>query len=192
MASLNSQKTTSVSRRHEFTLAFLTQGIARYRFPPIYPYPPLGSTAVEDLDLDVRLHIACQGGHGLELSNITWTCAGSKNEVQEAVALTTIICPSLKSSHPTAASLIDYRGLDPDKDISEQVTRNVFMWMREIDGFPINEREIHKHEWFNDGDSDGDDSNCAEGDCGSTMGCNLSVKVGGWISGVMTARCNSL
>ncbi|ENH64795.1 hypothetical protein FOC1_g10000216 [Fusarium oxysporum f. sp. cubense race 1] len=184
--------TTSVSRRHEFTLAFLTQGIARYRFPPIYPYPPLGSTAVEDLDLDVRLHIACQGGHGLELSNITWTCAGSKNEVQEAVALTTIICPSLKSSHPTAASLIDYRGLGPDKDISEQVTRNVFMWMREIDGFPINEREIHKHEWFNDGDSDGDDSNCAEGDCGSTMGCNLSVKVGGWISGVMTARCNSL
>jgi hypothetical protein len=55
------ENTTSVSRRHEFTLAFLTQGIARYRFPPIYPYPPLGSTAVEDLDLDVRLHIACQG-----------------------------------------------------------------------------------------------------------------------------------
>ncbi|KAI3574430.1 hypothetical protein IWW34DRAFT_809974 [Fusarium oxysporum f. sp. albedinis] len=172
------ENTTSVSRRHEFTLAFLTQGIARYRFPPIYPYPPLGSTAVEDLDLD--------------FSKITWTCAGSKNEVQEAAALTTIICPSLKSSHPAAASLIDYRGLDPDRVISEQVTRNVFMWMREIDDFPINEREIHKHEWFNDGDSDGDDSNCAEGDCGSTMGCNLSVKVGGWISGVMTARCNSL
>ncbi|KAH7208224.1 hypothetical protein BKA60DRAFT_599308 [Fusarium oxysporum] len=186
------ENTTSVSRRHEFTLAFLTQGIARYRFPPIYPYPPLGSTAVEDLDLDVRLHIACQGGHGLEFSKITWTCAGSKNEVQEAAALTTIICPSLKSSHPAAASLIDYRGLDPDRVISEQVTRNVLMWMREIDGFPINEPEIHKHEWFNDGDSDGDDSNCAEGDCGSTMGCNLSVKVGGWISGVMTARCNSL
>ncbi|KAH7219632.1 hypothetical protein DER44DRAFT_879520 [Fusarium oxysporum] len=186
------ENTTSISCRHEFTLAFLTQGIARYKFPPIYPYRPLGSTAVKGLDLDVRLHKACQGGHGLESSKITWTCAGRKNEVQEAAALTTIIRPPLKSSHPGAASLIDYRGLDPDKDISEQVTRNVLMWMREMDGFPINEREIYKHEWFDDGDSDDDDRNCAEGDGGSTMGCDLSVTVGGWLSGVIIARLLTL
>ncbi|KAF5965914.1 immunoglobulin variable region used by the itc63b heavy chain [Fusarium coicis] len=185
------ENTTSISRRHEFTLAFLTQGIARYRFPPIYPYPPLGSTAVEDLDLDVRLHIACLGGHGLQFSKITWNCAGRKKEVQEATTLTTIIRSSLNSSHSAAASLIDYRGLDPDRDVSEQVTRNVFMWMREMDGFPINEREIYKHEWFGDDDSD-DEPNCPEGDAGSSVGRNLAVTVSSWISGAATARCNSI
>ncbi|KAF5254455.1 hypothetical protein FANTH_713 [Fusarium anthophilum] len=184
--------TTSISRWHEGTLAFLTQGIARYRFPPMFPHAPLGSTAVEDLDLDVRLHTACQGGHTLEFSKITWTCAGGKKEVHEAAAMTRVTRPLLKSSQPAATSLVDYRGLDPDRDISEQVTRNIFTWMREMDGFPISERTIYKHDWLDDGDSDDGDRNCAEGDGGSTMGCDLGVTVGGWISGVMTARCNSL
>ncbi|KAF5558564.1 immunoglobulin variable region used by the itc63b heavy chain [Fusarium mexicanum] len=184
--------TTSISRRHEGTLAFLTQGTARYRFPPMFPHAPLGSTAVEDLDLDVRLHIACQGGHTLEFSKITWTCAGGKKEVHEAAAMTKVTRPLLKSSQPAATSLVDYRGLDPDRDISKQVTRNIFTWMREMDGFPISERTIYKHEWLDDGDSDDGDRNCAEGDGGSAMGCDLGVTVGGWISGVMTARCNSL
>ncbi|KAF5975636.1 immunoglobulin variable region used by the ITC63b heavy chain [Fusarium bulbicola] len=184
--------TTSISRRHEGTLAFLTQGLARYRFPPMFPHAPLGSTAVEDLDLDVRLHIACQGGHTLEFSKITWTCAGGKREVHEAAAMTKVTRPLLKSSQPAATSLVDYRGLDPDRDISEQVTRNIFTWMREMDGFPISERTICKHEWLDDGDSDDGDRNCAEGDGGSTTGCDLGVTVGGWISSVVTARCNSL
>ncbi|KAF4335660.1 immunoglobulin variable region used by the ITC63b heavy chain [Fusarium beomiforme] len=184
------ENTASISRRNEFTLAFLTQGIARHRFPPIFPYPPLGSTAVEDLDLDVRLHMECPGGHGLKFSKITWNCAGGK-VVQEAATLATTIRPSLKPSHPAAASLVAYRWMDPDRDVSEQVTRNVFMWMREMDGFPTNERKIYKHEWFCDDDSD-DEPNCPEGDAGSSLGPNLAVTVGSWISGVTTARCNSI
>jgi hypothetical protein len=65
------------------------------------------------------------------------------------------------------------------------------MWMREMDGFPINEREIYKHEWFGDDDSD-DEPNCPEGDAGSSVGRNLAVTVSSWISGVATARCNSI
>jgi hypothetical protein len=146
---------------------------------------PFGSTAIEDLDLDVSLHMACPGGHGLKFSKITWNCAGRKKEVQEAATLTTTIRPLLKTTHAAAASLIDYRGLDPDRDISEQVTRNIFMWMREMDGFPINEREIYKHEWLDGFDSD-DEPNRPEGDAGSSVGCNLDVTVGSWISGVAT------
>ncbi|KAH6964509.1 hypothetical protein DER45DRAFT_152166 [Fusarium avenaceum] len=184
------ENTASILRTHEFTLAVLTQGMARYRIPPLFPYRPLGSTAVEDLDLDVRLHIACPGGHGLKFSKITWNCAGRK-EVQEAATLTTVIRPSIKSSHPADASLIDYSGLGVDRGVSEHATRNIFMWMREMDGFPINEREIYKHEWLDGFDSD-DEPNHPEGDAGSSVGCNLDVTVGSWISGVATTRCNSI
>ncbi|KAF5639681.1 immunoglobulin variable region used by the itc63b heavy chain [Fusarium sp. NRRL 52700] len=185
------ENTTSISRRHEFTLAFLTQGIARYRYPPIFPYSPLGLTAVEDLDLDVRLHTTCQSGHGLKFSKITWHCAGGKKEVHEAATLTTITRPPSRAK-PSATHLVDYSGLDPGRDVSEQVTRNIFTWMREMDGFPVSERNIYKHDWLDYGDSDSDDRNCAERDGGSTVGCDLSVTVSGWISGVVTARCNSL
>ncbi|EEU47533.1 uncharacterized protein NECHADRAFT_35839 [Fusarium vanettenii 77-13-4] len=168
------ERATSISRQDEFTLAFLTQGISRYGFPPIYPYPPPGSTTIDDLDLDVRLHTACPGGHGLKFSKITW------------------IRPRPTSSSMTTVIPVDYTQLDPDRDISEISTRNIFMWMREMDGFPINEREIYQHEWFGDDDSDDDERNRPEGDVGSSMGCNLAVTVGGWVSGVMVARCNSL
>lgn len=61
-----------------------------------------------------------------------------------------------------------------------------------MDGFPINEREIYKHEWFGEDDSDDDERNRPEGDVGSSMGYNLDVTVGVWVSGVMVARCDSL
>ncbi|KAG7421586.1 hypothetical protein Forpe1208_v000121 [Fusarium oxysporum f. sp. rapae] len=186
------QNASSISRKTEFTLAFLAQGESRYRQPPIYPYPPPGTTAIGDLDLEVRLHMACPGGHGLRYSRITWNCAGGKKEVQKTAIVTTTARPTHMPGCAAPTSPVNYTGLDPDRDISELVTKNVFTWMREMDGFPISERDIYKHEWLGDGDSDDDDSNCAEGDGGSTMGCNLSVTVGGWISGVMTARCNSL
>lgn len=183
---------TSISRQDEFTLAFLTQGISRYRFPPIYPYPPPGSTAINDLDLDVRLHTACPGGHGLKFSKITWTCSGGRKQVQEAATLNTIARPPPTSSSLTAAITVDYTRMDPDRDISEMATRNIFMWMREMDGFPIGEREIYQHEWFGEDDSDDDERNRPEGDVGSSVGCKLAVTVGGWVSGVVVARCNSL
>ncbi|KAI8683196.1 hypothetical protein NCS56_00443800 [Fusarium sp. Ph1] len=186
------ESATSISRQDEFTLAFLTQGISRYRFPPIYPYPLPGSTAINDLDLDVRLHTACPGGHGLKFSKIIWSCTGRRKEVQEAATLATIVRSRPTSPSLTAANPVDYTRLDPDRDILELATRNVFMWMREMDGFPIGEREIYQHEWFGEDDSDDDERNHPEGDVGSSMGCNLAVTVGGWVSGVMVARCNSL
>ncbi|KAM5350003.1 hypothetical protein ACJ41O_006508 [Fusarium nematophilum] len=186
------ESATSISREDEFTLAFLAQGMSRYRFPPIDPYPPPGSTAINDLDLDVRLHTACPGGHGLKFSNITWSCTGGRKQVQEAATLATVVCPPPTSSSPTAAIPVDYTWLDPDRDISELTKRNIFMWMREMDNFPINEREIYQHEWFGEGDSDDDERNHPEGDIGSSVGCNLAVTVDVWVSGVVVARCSSL
>ncbi|EXL93507.1 hypothetical protein NOF04DRAFT_13801 [Fusarium oxysporum II5] len=123
--------------------------------------------------------MACPGGHGLKFSKITWNCAGGKEEVQETAIMTTTAHPTHIPGCAALTNPVNYTGLCPDRDISELVTRNVFMWMREMDGFPISELDIYKHGWFGDGDSDDDDSNCAEGDGGSTIDCNLSVTVGG-------------
>ncbi|KAI8722420.1 hypothetical protein NCS52_00385800 [Fusarium sp. LHS14.1] len=180
-----------ISRQDEFTLAFLAQGICRYRFPPIYPYPPPGSTAINDLDLDVRLHTACLGGYGLKFFKIIWSCTGGRKQVQESATLATIVRPLPASPFMTAAIPVEYTWMDPDRDISEMPTRNIFMWMREMDGFPINEREIYQHEWFGEDDSDEDERNHPEGDVGSSVGCSLAVTVGGWVSGVMVV-CLSL
>ncbi|KAL7762650.1 hypothetical protein ACKLNR_009185 [Fusarium oxysporum f. sp. zingiberi] len=139
------QNATSISRKTEFTLAFLAQGESRYRQPPIYPYPPPGSTAIGDLELEVRLHMACPGGHGLKFSKTTWNCAGGKKEVQETAIMTTTARPTHILGCAALTNPVNYTGLDPGRDISELVTRNVFMWMREMDGFPISERDIYKH-----------------------------------------------
>ncbi|SCN66044.1 uncharacterized protein FFE2_00208 [Fusarium fujikuroi] len=65
-------------------------------------------------------------------------------------------------------------------------------WMQEMGGFPISEWEIYNQRWLDNGNSDSDDKNRAAGDGGTAIGCDLSVTVGGWISGVVTAHCNYL
>lgn len=81
---------------------------------------------------------------------------------------------------------VDYDSLDPEDEVSEMVTRNVFTWLRGEDGFPVAERSIREHEWIENLESD--DDSPIDGDVQSTAGRNL----GGWLLGVSTRRSNSL
>lgn len=183
----------SISRADECRLEYLCQGLSQERFPPIYPYPPPGATAIEDLSLDVRLHALCPGKHGLRFSRIRWTCVGGRSVIQEAenICILSGDTTNLRlSSTVEAAVEADYDRLHPEMDLSNMVTHNVFMWMRGADGFPIAERGIYHHEWLDVSESD--ESLHPEGDGRSTAGWNVPVDVGSWISKSLTTRCNSL
>ncbi|KAJ3454221.1 hypothetical protein MRS44_018115 [Fusarium solani] len=179
----------SIARADEWRLAYLSQGLSEYKFPPLYPYPPPGRTAVEDLDIDVRLHATCPGNHRIRCSKISWNCTGGRREVQEVVDERVIfpeITPLRLLNYLPIE--INYDHLDREKDLSEVVTRTVFNWMRGADGFPVAERDIYNHEWLDNFNSD--DESIHEGGGGrSTAGSNALVR--GWLSKSLATRCNS-
>jgi hypothetical protein len=52
---------------------------------------------------------------------------------------------------------VTYDNLDhEDDDYSEMVTRNIFTWLRDEDGFLVAERAIYEQEWIDNLDSDDD------------------------------------
>ncbi|RSL69548.1 hypothetical protein CEP53_002174 [Fusarium sp. AF-6] len=172
---------SSIARADEWRLAYLSQGLSEYKFPPLHPYPPPGMTAMEDLDLEVRPHATCAGKHGLKVSKIVWKCNGGRREVQHvdagpAIGLDIGRSPLL-NYHP---SHINYSHLDREKDLSELVTRTVFNWMRGTDGFPVAERDIYKHDWL-DGFGSDDESICEE-EGGRRSEAGSHALVSAWMS----------
>lgn len=156
--------------------------------PPLFPFAPFGSTAMGDTDLNVRRHGGCSAAHGLGYGGFTWGCQDGKKVEQRTngARATTIRVkgrepPGWKNTAP-----VDYGMLDPEEDVSEMVTRNVFTWLRGEDGFPVAERAICEHEWIRNLESD--DDSPIEGDAWSTTGKN----VGGWLLSLSTKRSNSL
>lgn len=171
---------SSIARADEWRLAYLSQGLSEYKFPPLYPYPPPGTTAIEDLDIEVRQHATCAGKHRLRFSKIIWNCTGGRREVHHAVD-ERVIRPDLTPSPPLNClpTHISYVHLNREKDLSELVTRTVFNWMRGTDGFPVAERDIYKHEWLDDFGS-GDESILeGEGEGRSTAGSDTLIR--SWI-----------
>lgn len=172
---------------------FLTQEPPR-DFPPIYPYPPLGDTDIKDTDLGVQLHAHCPGKHSLRFSSITWNCIGGRKDIQRTGPIS-VASRGRIIHHPQADEGIpigvDYGWLDREMDMSDGVTSNLFTWMRDMDGFTVAERDIHRHEWIDAFDSD-DESVPPEGDGCSTTGPNIAAQTGRWMAGTMTRRCNSL
>ncbi|KAI2634953.1 hypothetical protein GGS26DRAFT_551935 [Hypomontagnella submonticulosa] len=184
----------SISRADECRLMYLTQEPPR-QFPPIFPYPLLGNTDIKDADLGVQLHAHCPGKHRLQFVSITWNCIGGKKDVQRTypipVASRKHVIQNLHEDEDMAIE-VDYSWLDREKDHSEDVTRNLFTWMRDMDGFTIAERDIRQHEWIDAFDSSDDESVDPEGDGGSTTGLNTAGKMGRWVANTVTRRCNSL
>ncbi|KAH7029594.1 uncharacterized protein B0I36DRAFT_364115 [Microdochium trichocladiopsis] len=87
---------------------------------------------------------------------------------------------------------VDYTHMDREMDLSDRVAGNLFAWMREMDGFTLAEREIYKHEWGYNSDSDDDDGGTApaEGDGASAAyrpGLS-SPDVGRWMARSATKR----
>ncbi|KAH6869664.1 hypothetical protein B0T10DRAFT_541642 [Thelonectria olida] len=185
--------TTSISggvirRSDEARLMFLSQ-TEHHAQPPIVPFGPFGTTAIKDCVLEVQLHAQCQGYHGLSYVGWAWDC---QNKTQKAQYPTE---PLVASMEFFAAGVDDVSGsnipvryddLNRERDCSESVTRNMFLWLREVDGFPVAERAIYEHEWIDGWDSD--ESAEPEGDGKSTV----ERYIGPWISRTMTQRCYSL
>ncbi|KAI1421060.1 hypothetical protein F5Y12DRAFT_65640 [Xylaria sp. FL1777] len=188
-----SDETTSISRADECRLMYLSQGLYKDT-PPIFPYPPLGDIPLHDADVDVQAHAHCLGSHSLRFSKITWPCEDGRKEVQNAPQLLLASRePNIDNELDGTPIRINYDMLDRDKDLSETVTRNIFEWMRDMDGFPISERDIYRHEWIYDSDDSEDDETLhPEGEGLSTAGWNVSSRTGLWLSRAVTQRCNSL
>ncbi|KAJ0120014.1 immunoglobulin variable region used by the ITC63B heavy chain [Diaporthe amygdali] len=145
--------------------------------PPLFPFAPFGSTAMEDTDLDVRRHARCSAAHGLKHSCFTWDCQGGKKVEQNETLANAI---RAKAGKPSVAGdnsfAVVYDSLDPEDEVSEMVTRNVFTWLRGEDGFPVAERSIREHEWIENLESD--DDSPIDGDVLSTAGRNLRKEKG--------------
>lgn len=176
-----------ISRADECRLMYLSHE-PDHAVPPLFPFAPFGSTAIEDTDLNVRRHAQCSAAHGLEYNGFTWDCQGGK-KVKQGINGTLVITIRVKAGQPPSwnnSLAVDYDSLDFEEEESEMVTRNVFTWLRGEDGFPVAERAIREHEWINNLESD--DDSPIEGDVQSTAGRNL----GGWLLGVSTRGPNSL
>ncbi|KAG6365547.1 hypothetical protein INS49_007158 [Diaporthe citri] len=154
-----------ISRADECRLMYLSHE-PDHAVPPLFPFAPFGCTAMEDTDLD--------GGKKVE--------QGRNGKLAIAIRA--------KAGRPSVAGnnsfAVVYDSLDPEDEVSEMVTRNVFTWLRGEDGFPVAERSIREHEWIENLESD--DDSPIDGDVRSTAGRNL----GGWLLGVSTRRSNSL
>lgn len=79
-----SPNTREISRANECRMIYLAHG-PDHAAPPLFPFPPFGSTAIDDTDLDVRRHVGCWAAHALEYSSFSWDCRGGKKVEQERV-----------------------------------------------------------------------------------------------------------
>jgi hypothetical protein len=176
--------TGEILRADECRLMYLSHDQS-YKVAPLFPFAPFGSTLLTDTNIDVRQHAQCGANHSLEYGGLAWRCCGG-----ERIAALDLHEASLraKSGNPECNNIVvDYDSLDnEDDDCSEMVTRNIFTWLRDEDGFPVAERAIREHAWIDNLDSDNDEP--IEGDARSTAGGNLH----GWLSKTGTWRSNSL
>ena len=175
--------TEAISRADECRLTYLSHD-QYYTVPPLFPFAPFGSIAIPDTNIDVRQHARCEASHSLKYEGLTWRCRGG----QRAVTTVPTIPLRAKNGQPINDNIsITYDNLDnEDDDCSEMVTRNIFTWLRDDDGFPVAEGAIREHEWIDNLDSDDD---CPIiGNAQSTVGGNLH----GWLLNAMTRRSNSL
>ncbi|KAF4630954.1 hypothetical protein G7Y89_g7181 [Cudoniella acicularis] len=182
-----------ISRADEARLLYLCHEQS-YTITPLFPWEPFGSTALTDVNIDVRQHARCGTSHGLEYAGLSWRCRDT--HPTSTTYFPRIPIPSrAKNGLPvlteTTNISIPYEKLDEDEDDenSEMVTRNIFTWLRDEDGFPIAERAIREHDWIDNlTDDDDDNDEPVTGHAKSSVGGNLH----GWLLKTMTGRCNSL
>ncbi|KAH7264848.1 uncharacterized protein BKA55DRAFT_590304 [Fusarium redolens] len=163
--------TRSISRADEFRLLYLCHDL-NYTIPPLFPFPPFGSTAIEDTNIDVHEHIFCGQDHSLRFSHLTWHCSDG-TKVQQGPKVPTM-ATRLKNGGllgSVSELEVDYEEYDSEDENSEMATRN---------------RAIREHEWIDNLDSEDDEP--IEGDVHSTFGGHLH----GWLLKTSTHRSNSI
>lgn len=177
-----------IRRSDEARLMYLSQ-TERHAQHPIVPFGPFGTTAIKDCTLEVQLHAHCKGRHGLRYVSWAWDWRDQGQGVQYPTEAPVTPGKSPVEANGVAENMgpVLYHSLDRERDCSESLTRSMFLWLRGVDGFPVAERDIYRHEWVEDWDSD-EERAAPEGDGRSTT----MRYVGPWISRTVTQRCNSI
>jgi hypothetical protein len=155
-----------VERADECRLLYLSRS-DRHTRTPICQWRPFGSTAVEDLDIEVRLHIRCEG-HKLRYRGLRWSGHDATISLGTNYSKPSADCSNL---HATADGLcVCYEALNRDNEvISENTTRSIFGWLRP-DGRTRDEKEIFHHPWLDMSESDSED------EADSLAGPDVAVK----------------
>ncbi|GKZ27099.1 hypothetical protein AbraIFM66951_008087 [Aspergillus brasiliensis] len=128
-----------IRRADECRLLYAIQEEQHTRWP-ICPWMPFGVTAIEDAEIEVRLHADCTGHH-LQYAGWKWTCRNGKVVYQMSDDTSTAV--PLHEGPVVEDVIIDYQGLNHgDEGVSENATRSIFGWLR-VEGFPPSEKKIH-------------------------------------------------
>lgn len=144
-----------IDREDECRLLYLVSK-SHQLHPPLSPWKPFGSTALEDTELDVRVHAQCQG-HGLQYIGWDWDCWIDGRPAQMPGHMAVPAFGGSPDTHPKlkpdlitneAGPEIPYDDMDlEDNGPSWKATLNIFMWLRR-DGFPSSEQCIRRHGWL--------------------------------------------
>lgn len=193
-----------IERENECRLMYLASK-SHQSYPPMSPWKPFGSTALEDTDLDVRLHAHCQG-HGLRYLGWTWDCRDDGHPAQLTVPASEGALGTYPNLNPQLITSefnhkIPYDNMDPDDARpSWKATLNIFMWLRR-DGFPSSEQCIRRHEWLcgvlDEEEADAYESWTDEEDV-STLGRRRAkssapkLTLGPWLASTQGNRCRSI
>lgn len=162
-------ETEEISRADECRLMYLAHD-QYYAVPPYFSFAPFGSTAITDANFDVRPHVRCQ--HSLEYAGLRW----HSHDKRAAITVPRIHLRA-KNGKPTNIT-VPYDEFDSRDGCSEMVTRSIFRWLRDMDGFPAAERAIQEHEWIRSED----DSAIVSGAQSTVGGYGCSEMVAGNVS----------
>ncbi|KAL5362703.1 hypothetical protein BJX96DRAFT_166867 [Aspergillus floccosus] len=136
----------SISRADECRLLYLSR--TEHHSPvPICPWMPFGTTAIEDTDIEVRLHTQCKGRHVVTYMGWLWNCMNG--EVVDQRCAVGVPTRRRQPVPPVSPIPVPYEALDLEEEtISENATRSIFGWLR-FEGYPPSERDIWNHPWMN-------------------------------------------
>jgi hypothetical protein len=134
-----------ITRADECRLLFLSRSDDHIRCP-IVRWKPFGSTPVEDVNIEVRLHCDC-GGHELQWQGLLWNNTDGECSLNQ-VALQPTNLPVTPPYDDGEQVLVSYEALNRTNEaISVNATRNILSWLRS-DGWSHHEKEMSKHPWL--------------------------------------------
>nr|KMM71104.1 hypothetical protein CPAG_07411 [Coccidioides posadasii RMSCC 3488] len=162
----------ALSRSDECRLLYLVQEERHSRWP-VSPWMPFGTMALDDAEVEVRLHAQCTG-HGLQYAGWRWACRDGT--LIHPLCVETAIPTHSPARHPAINTPIRYEALNLEEEsASENATRNIFGWLR-VDGYPPREREISNHEWINLDESDNESPSLNESPRSHTAPASKAVE----------------
>ncbi|GKZ35883.1 hypothetical protein AbraIFM66950_006683 [Aspergillus brasiliensis] len=140
-----------IRRADECRLLYLMQEEQHTRWP-ICPWMPFGVTALEDVEIDVRLHADCSGHH-LQYAGWKWTCRDGKVVYQMSDDTSTVV--PLHEDPVVEDVIVDYQDLDHgDEVVSQNATRSIFGWLR-VEEYPPSEKKIHDWIYIDESEDEG-------------------------------------